>query len=73
LRVDLFSSRVQVKKGLSIHLHFDFPPAELSIRSTVAGILRKLVRRKLKEYTEIKNVFHPEHFEGGDGVTIAEM
>jgi DNA mismatch repair protein MutS2 len=37
------------------------------------GILRKLVRRKLKEYSEFKKIYHPEHFEGGDGVTIAEM
>ena len=28
---------------------------------------------KLKEYKEVKKHFHPEHFEGGDGVTVVEF
>ena len=27
----------------------------------------------LKEYKNVKRQYHPEHFEGGDGVTIVEM
>jgi DNA mismatch repair protein MutS2 len=37
------------------------------------GVLRKMVRKKLKEYKEVQKVFHPENFEGGDGVTIVEL
>lgn len=37
------------------------------------GVLRKLVRMTVKEYKEIKNAYHPEHFEGGDGVMIIEI
>ena len=37
------------------------------------GVLRKLVRQKLKEYKEVKKAFHPENAEGGDGVTIVEL
>ena len=37
------------------------------------GILRKVVKKKLREYKEVKRQFHPEHFEGGDGVTVVEM
>lgn len=37
------------------------------------GVLRKLVRQKLKEYKEVKRAFHPENAEGGDGVTIVEL
>ena len=37
------------------------------------GVLRKVVKKKLKEYKEVKKQFHPEHFEGGDGVTIVEF
>ena len=37
------------------------------------GVLRKLVRQKLKEYKQVKKVFHPENAEGGDGVTIVEL
>jgi DNA mismatch repair protein MutS2 len=37
------------------------------------GVLRKLVKQKLKEYKGIKKIFHPEHNEGGDGVTIVEL
>ena len=37
------------------------------------GVLRKLVRQKLKEYKEVKKSFHPENAEGGDGVTIVEL
>ncbi|MCC6461223.1 MAG: Smr/MutS family protein [Saprospiraceae bacterium] len=38
------------------------------------GILRKVVRYKLKEYGgSIANVYHPEQESGGDGVTIVEL
>lgn len=37
------------------------------------GVLRKVVREKLKEYRAVKRSFHPEHFEGGDGVTVVEF
>lgn len=37
------------------------------------GVLRKVVKKKLKEYKEVKKQFHPEHYEGGDGVTIVEI
>ncbi|MBL7818506.1 MAG: endonuclease MutS2 [Saprospiraceae bacterium] len=37
------------------------------------GVLRKLVRQKLKEYKSVKRAFHPENAEGGDGVTIVEL
>jgi DNA mismatch repair protein MutS2 len=38
-----------------------------------SGDLRKLVKNKLKEYKGIKRLYHPESFEGGDGLTIVEM
>lgn len=38
------------------------------------GILRKIVRHKLKEYGgNISNIYHPEQESGGDGVTIVEL
>ncbi|TNE60768.1 MAG: endonuclease MutS2 [Bacteroidetes bacterium] len=38
------------------------------------GILRKVVRQKLKEYGgNIARVYHPEQESGGDGVTIVEL
>ncbi len=37
------------------------------------GVLRQAVQRKLREYSDIGNVFHPAPKDGGDGVTIAEM
>ncbi len=37
------------------------------------GALRKAVRRKLKEYKDLGDVYHPKREEGGDGVTIVEM
>ena len=38
------------------------------------GILRKVVRQKLREYgSNIGNVYHPEQESGGDGVTIVEL
>ena len=38
------------------------------------GILRKVVRQKLREYGgNISNVFHPEQDGGGEGVTIVEL
>ncbi len=38
------------------------------------GILRKVVRQKLREYGgNISNIYHPEQDGGGDGVTIVEL
>jgi DNA mismatch repair protein MutS2 len=37
------------------------------------GILRKVVRQKLKEYKGIREVRHPEESDGGLGVTIVEF
>ncbi len=37
------------------------------------GILRKLVKNKLKEYRSVTRSWHPENNEGGDGVTLVEM
>ena len=38
------------------------------------GILRKVVRQKLREYgNNISNIYHPEQDGGGDGVTIIEL
>ncbi len=38
-----------------------------------SGALRNVVREKIREYSEVKRVFHPAHKEGGDGVTIVEI
>jgi DNA mismatch repair protein MutS2 len=37
------------------------------------GTLRKLVKKKIKEYKGISKTYHPEPHEGGDGVTIVEF
>lgn len=37
------------------------------------GILRKVVRQKLKEYKGISDIRHPEESDGGLGVTIVEF
>ncbi len=37
------------------------------------GILRQTVAQKLKEYSDITNISHPEQQYGGDGVTIVEL
>jgi DNA mismatch repair protein MutS2 len=37
------------------------------------GALRNLVRNKVREYREVKQVFHPASNEGGDGVTVVEL
>ena len=38
------------------------------------GVLRKVVRQKLREYGHnIGNVYHPEQENGGDGVTIVDL
>lgn len=37
------------------------------------GILRKAVKKKLREYDGIKSMEHPENENGGDGVTIVEF
>lgn len=37
------------------------------------GVLRRAVWEKIKEYSSIKEVYHPEAESGGDGITIVEM
>lgn len=37
------------------------------------GVLSKVVRKKLKEYADVKNVSHPEEEYGGAGVTIVDL
>ncbi len=37
------------------------------------GALRSIVRNKLREYQEVKQVYHPASEEGGDGVTLVEF
>lgn len=37
------------------------------------GTLKKLVWNKLKEYSSIKSVYHPEPNQGGEGITIAVL
>ncbi|MEZ4931910.1 MAG: Smr/MutS family protein [Saprospiraceae bacterium] len=37
------------------------------------GALRNIVREKLREYHEVKRMYHPAQQEGGDGVTIVEL
>ncbi|MCP4439305.1 MAG: endonuclease MutS2 [Aureispira sp.] len=38
-----------------------------------SGVLRKAVHHKVKEYPNIKNVYHPEANRGGDGLTVIEF
>jgi DNA mismatch repair protein MutS2 len=37
------------------------------------GVLREVVRKKLREYREVKNACHPAAEDGGDGVTVVEF
>lgn len=37
------------------------------------GVLRKVVRQKLREYTAVRSMEHPPSEQGGDGVTIAYL
>lgn len=37
------------------------------------GVLRNIVRNKLREYREVKQAYHPASDEGGDGVTLVEF
>lgn len=37
------------------------------------GTLRKTVHKKIKEYKDIKEYFHPEPDQGGEGVTICKL
>jgi DNA mismatch repair protein MutS2 len=37
------------------------------------GVLRTAVKQKLREYRSITNIYHPEHNEGGDGVTMVDL
>ncbi len=37
------------------------------------GVLRQAVRQKLREYSAIKKIWHPEQQQGGDGVTLVSL
>jgi DNA mismatch repair protein MutS2 len=37
------------------------------------GVLRNTVKNKVREYREVKQVYHPASNEGGDGVTVVEL
>ncbi|MBI5913962.1 MAG: endonuclease MutS2 [Bacteroidetes bacterium] len=37
------------------------------------GVLRKTVKNKIREYREVKQVYHPASDDGGDGVTVVEF
>ncbi|MEL7022047.1 MAG: Smr/MutS family protein, partial [Bacteroidota bacterium] len=37
------------------------------------GVLRKVVKKKLREYNAVTKVYHPEAQAGGDGVTLVDM
>ncbi len=37
------------------------------------GVLREAVKRKLREYNDLGNVYHPAANDGGDGVTVVEI
>ncbi len=37
------------------------------------GVLRNTVKNKIREYREVKQVYHPASDEGGDGVTVVEL
>ncbi|MCB0593496.1 MAG: endonuclease MutS2 [Lewinellaceae bacterium] len=37
------------------------------------GILRKAVKKKLREYNVTMDIWHPEQQQGGDGVTLVEI
>ena len=38
-----------------------------------SGVLRQVVKNKLKEYKNVTSMRHPEPQEGGDGVTLVEL
>lgn len=38
-----------------------------------SGALRKTVMQKLKEYKDVKEIWHPEDEMGGDGITFVEL
>jgi len=58
-----FESKIDLR-GLTI---------EESLKLKGTGALRKAVRRKLKEYKDLGDIYHPQRSDGGDGVTIVEM
>lgn len=37
------------------------------------GILRQAVIKKLKEYDDVQNIYHPQRENGGDGVTLVDL
>ncbi len=38
-----------------------------------SGVLRKIVHKKLKEYKDVKKVYHPEEEFGGDSITYVSL
>jgi DNA mismatch repair protein MutS2 len=43
------------------------------IHGVGSGVLRKMVRKKLREYKDVKKVWHPEDEMGGQGVTFVDF
>lgn len=37
------------------------------------GVLKRLVREKLREYKHVRDIYHPEPEKGGDGITIVKF
>jgi DNA mismatch repair protein MutS2 len=58
-----FMDRAVVSSANSVHI----------VHGKGNGVLRKVVKQKLREYKQVKRSFHPEHNEGGDGATVVEF
>jgi DNA mismatch repair protein MutS2 len=58
-----FMDRAVVSSANSVHI----------VHGKGSGVLQKVVKKKLKEYKQVKRFFHPEHNEGGDGATVVEF
>jgi DNA mismatch repair protein MutS2 len=58
-----FMDRAVVSSANSVHI----------VHGKGNGVLRKVVKNKLREYKQVKKFFHPEHNEGGDGATVVEF
>ena len=58
-----FMDRAVVSSANSVHI----------VHGKGNGVLRKVVKNKLREYKQVRKFFHPEHNEGGDGATVVEF
>ena len=80
----LFNNRLDLRgmrKAEALQVLQEFLDASLMASSTTAvilhgkgdGILRQVVKQKLKEYDHVVSSYHPKPEEGGEGITIVEM